>query len=61
MKISTLSVVLCLAIAGRVYAQTAPDTPESPRCTAEATTRKLAGAAKTSSVKKCVTDSVGSN
>jgi len=57
MKTAAVSFALCLAIAGTVYAQPAPDLPRSPSCTAEATAKKLAGAAKTSFMKKCETDS----
>jgi hypothetical protein len=37
--------------------QSPAKTPRDPSCTAEATTKKLAGAAKTSFMKKCQTDS----
>jgi hypothetical protein len=57
MKAAALSFVLWLAVAGTVCAQPTPDTPRSPSCTAEATTKKLAGAAKTSFLKKCEADS----
>ena len=45
---------LCLVASG-VLAETAA--PRSPSCTADATDKKLAGAAKTSFMKKCQTDS----
>lgn len=57
MKAALLSFAMSLAIAGSVCAQTAPDTPRSPTCTVDASTKKLAGAAKTSFMKKCETDS----
>jgi hypothetical protein len=62
MKAAAVSLALCLALASSAYAQSAPvqppsDVPRSPSCTAEATTKKLAGAAKTSFLKKCQTDS----
>ena len=57
MKAATVSFALCLAIASMVWAQTPPDLPRSPSCSAEATTKKLAGAVKTSFMKKCETDS----
>jgi hypothetical protein len=49
--------VVCLAVVGTAYAQSPAKTPRDPSCTAEATTKKLAGAAKTSFMKKCETDS----
>ena len=49
--------LICIAIAGAAYAQSPAKTPREPSCTAEATTKKLAGAAKTSFMKKCETDS----
>jgi len=57
MKAAAVSLVLCFAFAGAVCAQPAPDAPRNPSCTAEAATKKLAGAAKTSFLKKCETDS----
>ena len=39
------------------YAQTAATSPRTPSCHDEATTKKLAGAALTSFMKKCQTDS----
>jgi hypothetical protein len=54
MKAIALVVVVC-AIAGSAFAQTA--TPEAkPSCKAQATDKKLAGAALTSFMKKCETD-----
>ena len=47
--------LICLAVVGTAYAQS-PKTPRDPSCTAEATTKKLAGAAQTSFMKKCQTD-----
>ena len=57
MRAATMSFALCLLIAGTVCAQPASDAPRSPSCTADATTKRLAGAAKTSFMKKCETDS----
>jgi hypothetical protein len=57
MRAAIASFVLCLVISGTVCAQSAPDVPRNPSCSAEATTKKLAGAAKTSFMKKCETDS----
>lgn len=62
MKVAAVSFALCLAIASSAFAQSAPvqpapDVPRSPSCAAEATTKKLAGAAKTSFMKKCEADS----
>lgn len=57
MRAATLTFALCLAIASTAFAQSAPDVPRNPSCTAEATTKKLAGAAKTSFLNKCETDS----
>ncbi len=57
MKVAAVSFALILAISGSVWAQTTTEPPRSPSCTAEATTKKLAGAAKTSFMKKCETDS----
>ncbi len=56
MKTAIASVVLCVAIGTAAWAQPAPDVPRNPSCSAEATTKKLAGAAKTSFMKKCETD-----
>jgi hypothetical protein len=62
MKAITVALAVCLACgslsggAMPAYAQTATQTPRSPSCTADATTKKLAGAAKTSFMKKCQTD-----
>jgi hypothetical protein len=54
MKIIALVLVVC-AIASSAFAQTA--TPEAkPSCKAQATDKKLAGAALTSFMKKCETD-----
>jgi len=57
MKAAAVSFVLCFAIASSVFAQPAAEAPRTPSCTAEASTKKLAGAAKTSFLKKCETDS----
>jgi hypothetical protein len=57
MKAAAMGFTLRLAIAGTVYAQTAPETPRRPSCTTEAITKKLAGAAKASFLKKCESDS----
>ncbi len=57
MKAAPLSIALILLVAGAAYAQSAPVAPRSPSCTADATAKKLAGAAKTSFMKKCETDS----
>jgi hypothetical protein len=56
MRAITVSLI-CLTIAGAAYAQSAAKTPRDPSCTTEATAKKLAGAAKTSFMKKCETDS----
>lgn len=54
MKTTAIALVLC-ALAGSAIAQTA--TPEAkPSCKAQATDKKLAGAALTSFMKKCETD-----
>jgi hypothetical protein len=63
MKAITVSFALCLAIANSTYAQSPPvqppsDVPRTPSCTAESTTKKLAGAAKTSFMQKCETQSM---
>ena len=55
MKVIAVSLI-CLAIVGTAYAQAPAKTPRSPTCTAEASTKKLAGAAQTSFMKKCQTD-----
>ena len=53
-------VVLVLAIAGTAFAQTstpvAPATDTKPSCKAQASDKKLAGAALNSFMKKCETD-----
>ena len=51
-----IAMLLC-AVASSAYAQNAPTAPRNPSCTTEATDKKLAGAAKTSFMKKCETDS----
>jgi hypothetical protein len=57
MKVTLATVFLALTISV-AYAQTAtPSTPRSPTCHDEATTKKLAGAALNSFMKKCQTDS----
>jgi hypothetical protein len=48
-----IAMLLC-AVASPAYAQNAP--LRNPSCTNEATDKKLAGAAKTSFMKKCETD-----
>ena len=54
MKATVIVLVLC-ALAGSAHAQTA--TPEAkPSCKAQATDKKLAGAALASFMKKCETD-----
>ena len=54
MKATVIVLVLCV-LAGGTLAQTA--TPEAkPSCKAQATDKKLAGAALTSFTKKCETD-----
>jgi len=61
MKAAPISLALFLAIASSAFAQSPPvqppAVPRTPSCTDEATTKKLAGAAKTSFLKKCETDS----
>jgi len=57
----TLSIaVFCVALAGAAFAQTsAPSSPSAdtkPSCKAQASDKKLAGAALTSFMKKCETD-----
>ena len=53
-------VVLCMALAGAAFAQTStpasPATDTKPSCKAQASDKKLAGAALTSFMKKCETD-----
>jgi hypothetical protein len=49
--------LLACAVATSGYAQSQPTAPRNPSCTDEATSKKLAGAAKTSFMKKCETDS----
>ena len=60
MKATIVAALACFAVTS-VYAQTAtttvPAAPRSPSCQAEATTKKLAGAALTSFMKKCEADS----
>jgi hypothetical protein len=56
MKRLVIALLIC-ATAGSAYAQQQPATPRNPSCTSEATDKKLAGAAKTSFMKKCETDS----
>lgn len=51
----SVAVALCLC-AGSVFAQTTPAQPAS--CTVQSTDKKLAGAAKTSFMKKCQTDAM---
>ena len=52
---ATVIVILFCALAGSTHAQTA--TPEAkPSCKAQATDKKLAGAALSSFMKKCETD-----
>jgi hypothetical protein len=48
--------MLASALATAGYAQSQPAAPRSPSCTDEASSKKLAGAAKTSFMKKCETD-----
>ena len=60
MKATIVAVIAGFAITS-AYAQTdatkAPTAPRNPSCQAEATTKKLAGAALNSFMKKCQTDS----
>ena len=53
-------VVLCMALAGTAFAQTStpasPATDTKPSCKAQASDKKLAGAALNSFMKKCETD-----
>ena len=50
-----IALAVCVATTG-AYAQTPATTPRTPSCHDEATTKKLAGAALTSFMKKCQTD-----
>jgi hypothetical protein len=54
------AVVLCLLLAGAAFAQTgapaSPATDAKPSCKAQASDKKLAGAALNSFMKKCETD-----
>jgi hypothetical protein len=57
---SNVAVLACFAVTSanaQTATRTAPTAPRSPSCKAEATTKKLAGAALTSFKKKCETDS----
>jgi hypothetical protein len=56
MRSLAIALAICVATTG-AYAQTATTTPRTPSCHDEATTKKLAGAALTSFIKKCQTDS----
>ena len=56
MRILAIALAICVGTTG-AYAQTAATTPRTPSCHDEATTKKLAGAALTSFMKKCQTDS----
>ena len=56
MRSLAIALAICVATTG-AYAQTAATTPRTPSCHDEATTKKLAGAALTSFMKKCQTDS----
>jgi hypothetical protein len=57
MNATIVAALACFAVTS-AYAQTATTTaPRSPTCQAEATTKKLAGAALTSFMKKCEADS----
>jgi len=55
MKHVLIVAALCFATTSAAVAETV--VPRAPSCTADATTKKLAGAAKTSFMKKCETDS----
>lgn len=56
MKTITLAAMACL-FAMSAFAQTAPSTPPpAPSCKAQATDKKLAGAALNSFMKRCETD-----
>ena len=56
MKTMSLA-VLCVALAGAAFAQTSTSPPDiKPSCKAQASDKKLAGAALTSFMKKCETD-----
>jgi hypothetical protein len=59
MRSLAIALAICVATTG-AYAQTAATTPRTPSCHDEATTKKLAGAALTSFMKKCQTDSATS-
>ena len=54
MKRLVIALLICVAT-GSAYAQQ-PTAPRSPTCTNESADKKLAGAAKTSFMKKCETD-----
>jgi hypothetical protein len=54
MKRLIIALLVCAAT-GSAHAQQ-PTTPRSPTCTNESIDKKLAGAAKTSFMKKCETD-----
>jgi hypothetical protein len=56
MRILAIALAICVATTG-AYAQTAATSPRTPSCHDDATTKKLAGAALTSFMKKCQTDS----
>ena len=56
MRSLAIALAICVATTG-AYAQTAATSPRTPSCHDEATTKKLAGAALTSFMKKCQTDS----
>ncbi len=58
MKWLTLALMVCGIVVGSAYAQSQPTAPRNPSCTDEATSKKLTGAAKTSFLKKCQTDSM---
>jgi hypothetical protein len=56
MKSLGIALIICMATTS-VYAQNAVSAPRTPSCHDEATTKKLAGAALTSFMKKCQADS----
>jgi hypothetical protein len=56
MRSLAMALTICMATT-HVYAQSAAMPPRTPSCHDEATTRKLAGAALASFMKKCQTDS----
>jgi hypothetical protein len=56
MRSLVIALAICVATTG-AYAQTGATTPRTLSCHDEATTKKLAGAALTSFMKKCQTDS----